>query len=148
MTIAKAILFDVDGTLADLEHRLKYVHQTPKDWHAFHSSLMEDTPHEWCLELLNLYRGNGYKVILMTGRGEEYRDLSLKWFEKYDINYDELLMRPAGDQRHDWEIKKELYENFVKDNYDIRFVVEDRKSVVKMWRDIGLVCLQCAPGDF
>lgn len=148
MTIPKAIICDIDGTLADLEHRLVHVHKTPKDWHAFHSSLMEDTPHPWCVDLINLYRENGHRIILMTGRGEEYRDLSLEWFKKYQIHYDELLMRSAGDQRHDWEIKKELFEKNVKDRFQVSFVVEDRKSVVDMWRDIGLVCLQCAPGDF
>lgn len=146
--MAKAILCDVDGTLADLEHRLKYVHQNPKDWHSFHSALMEDIPHDWCVELLDLYRKNGYKILLMTGRGAEYRELSLKWFQKHRIAYDELLMRPSGDQRHDWQIKKELYEGHVKPHYQVRFVIEDRQSVVDMWREMGLTCLQCAPGDF
>lgn len=148
MDKSKAILFDIDGTLADLEHRLRFVRQTPKDWHAFHSALLEDEPHEWCLELLRLHQNNGYKILLMTGRGEEYRDLSLDWFKKYDIQYDELLMRPKGDQRHDWEIKKELYEEYVAPRYQVSFVVEDRQSVVDMWRKIGVICLQCAPGDF
>ena len=30
----------------------------------------------------------------------------------------------------------------------VLFVVEDRSRVVEMWRAEGLVCLQCAPGEF
>jgi DNA transposition AAA+ family ATPase len=32
--------------------------------------------------------------------------------------------------------------------YNVRFAIDDRDRVVDAWRDLGLVCLQCAPGDF
>jgi hypothetical protein len=34
------------------------------------------------------------------------------------------------------------------DETKVLFVVEDRNRVVEMWREEGLVCLQCAPGEF
>lgn len=36
----------------------------------------------------------------------------------------------------------------IKDKYDVLFAIDDRSSVVDMWRDLGLVCLQCAEGAF
>ena len=42
----------------------------------------------------------------------------------------------------------ELYEQHVKDHYDVLCVFDDRNQVVDMWREIGLKCLQVQPGDF
>lgn len=57
-------------------------------------------------------------------------------------------MRPAGDYRPDQIVKRELYEAHIAGQYDVLFCVDDRNSVVAMWRELGLTCLQCAEGDF
>lgn len=47
------------------------------------------------------------------------------------------------------EVKKELFDRYVRDKYNIRFVLDDRDRVVKMWRnEIGLKVLQVAEGAF
>jgi hypothetical protein len=43
-------------------------------------------------------------------------------------------------------VKREMLTGL--DKSKILFVVEDRNRVVEMWRSEGLVCLQCAPGEF
>jgi hypothetical protein len=57
-------------------------------------------------------------------------------------------MREDGDCRSDVEVKEEIYEKYLKGVVDIAFCIDDRQSVVDMWRSKGLVCLQCAKGDF
>lgn len=57
-------------------------------------------------------------------------------------------MRPEGDKRKDSIVKAELFDKHIKDNYAVDFVLDDRNQVVKMWRDMGLKCLQVAPGEF
>jgi len=64
------------------------------------------------------------------------------------VNFDELFMRPEGDMRPDNIVKAELFDTYVRDNYDVQFVIDDRDQVVDMWRRMGLACLQVAPGDF
>jgi len=56
------------------------------------------------------------------------------------------LLRKDKDRRSDTEVKRELLATL--DKSKILFVVEDRSRVVEMWRSEGLVCLQCAPGEF
>ena len=64
----------------------------------------------------------------------------------YEILYGELLyMRKDGDTRPDYVIKPELVKDFIDDIY---MVFEDRDQVVKMWRDLGITCLQVANGDY
>jgi hypothetical protein len=60
----------------------------------------------------------------------------------------ELLMRTEGDHRSDDIVKKEIYEKRIAPQYDVVIVFDDRDKVVKMWRDLGLLCGQVYYGDF
>lgn len=58
-------------------------------------------------------------------------------------------MREAGNNEKDSIIKRRLFDTYIKDKYDIQFVLDDRNQVVDMWRkDLGLCCLQVDYGDF
>ena len=57
-------------------------------------------------------------------------------------------MRADGDNRSDPEVKSDLYDRMILDGFNPILVFEDRASVVEMWRNRGLRCLQCAPGNF
>lgn len=144
----QAIIFDLDGTLAEINHRVKYVEQETKDWKSFYERIPFDNVNVWCLELLKSMKNNNYKIIIVTGRGEKYASLSKDWLKNHDIFYDEIYFRKMKDRRADQIIKQEIYEEHIKGKYDILFVVDDRLQVVEMWRMLGLVCLQCDWGDF
>lgn len=143
----KAVIFDLDGTLCDTTHRQHFMQQTPKDWKSFYAALENDPPNHWCRQMIWHYFLE-MSVILLSGRPEKYRERTQKWLESQEVAYDDLIMRPDGDFRTDYVVKKELYEKYLKDRYEIVFVVDDRKQVVDMWRREGLVCLQCAEGNF
>ncbi len=144
----RAIIVDLDGTLSDAEHRVYLLKETKKNWKEFNARMVEDEINLWCYEIICAMKYRGYKIIFVTGRGEVYRPHTEKWLEKHSVSYDALHMRKSKDRRDDWLVKKEIYENEIKANFDTLFVLDDRKSVVEMWRDIGLVCLQCEWGDF
>jgi hypothetical protein len=146
--VKEIIIVDLDGTLANCDHRVHHVEKSPKDWNSFNKEMSKDSLNVWCKKIIDSMNAHGVETILLTGRGEEERDITLKWLLKNDIKYIELLMRGKGDDRSDAIIKKELYENKISPSFKTLFVVEDRKSVVKMWRDINVTCLQCDWGDF
>ncbi|MGB0453219.1 MAG: HAD family acid phosphatase [Bacteriovoracaceae bacterium] len=144
----KAIIFDFDGTLSNTEHREHYLEKTPKDWKGFFKDADLDPPHEWCLELVRMCLDRNYKILIVTGRHEGMRELSETWLKKYQVSYERMWMREDEDHRSDSEIKAEIYKRDIEQFFEILFVVDDRKSVVKTWRELGLTCLQCAPGEF
>ena len=144
----KGVIIDLDGTLADNQHRLYHIKKDIKDKSAYHSLLGEDEANHWCFELLEAMRARGYKIILITGRPDEYRKETVAWLRKKNIGYDELYMNTDERGVPDHLFKKSVYENFIRGRIDIAFVVEDRTRVVDMWRQLGLVCLQCELGDF
>ena len=85
----------------------------------------------------------------MSGRDGVCEPETTKWLNDNEIPYDAMFMRAANDSRKDSIVKKELFEQFVRDHLAIEFVLDDRDQVVDMWRnELGLKVLQVAPGDF
>ena len=144
----KAIIVDLDGTLCDVEHRVHHVQSKPQRWKEFNDGMKFDKINRWCELLIKAMQGQSFKILFVTGRGEDYRRDTEEWLSKHHVVYDGLFMRPVNDFREDSDIKEELYCNHIKDKFDVVFVVDDRASVVKRWRELGLVCLQCDWGDF
>lgn len=147
----KAVIIDIDGTIAQLDQRLNHLQSTPKNWNLFYADMKNDKLHVWCFNLVQAMMDRGFEIIFCTGRPEEYRQMTKDWLKKnckwQPYTY-ELFMRKDKDYRPDTITKKELYDKNIKDKYDILFVVEDRQGVVDMWRNLGLVTLQCHKGDY
>ena len=57
-------------------------------------------------------------------------------------------MRRFKDFRADYVVKREIYDNYITQMYDVEIVLDDRNQVVDMWRGAGLRVLQVAEGDF
>jgi uncharacterized HAD superfamily protein len=144
----KAIIVDLDGTLCDVEHRVHHVEGENKNWYQFNKLLVHDPLNNWCFELIEAMGARDYKIIFVTGRGEGNREPTEEWLKRHNIVYEHLFMRSLLDQREDGDVKEDIYRQYIENNYDVLFVVDDRKSVVDRWREIKLVCLQCAPGNF
>ena len=147
----KAIICDLDGTLLDCEHRRHFVECEKKDWANFlhPDHIKKDKFNDWCKELILAMHKHDHTILFVTGRNENVRNVTIEtllkeWHQENII----LHMRKDEDFRSDSVIKKEIYDEFIEPFYDVIFSVDDRKSVVQMWRDIGLVCLQCAEGNF
>lgn len=134
----KAIICDIDGTLAHM------VDRSPYDPTLYHTDTIDETVRE----IVNRYKDAGVMVILCSGRDDTYRRVTQDWLHKYGVLYDELFMRPAGDKTNDALVKRALYEANIKGKYEILFVLDDRNRVVSMWRSEGLKVLQVAEGDF
>ena len=141
MSKQKAIICDLDGTLAIMEHRSPYDASTALD------DLLND-PIANILHVYSNQKEFSVEIVLLSGRFEQYRMQTVQWLQNHGITYKELYLRPDRDHRRDTIYKKEVYEKHIKDKYDVLFVLEDRNQVVEMWRSEGLTCLQVAPGDF
>lgn len=148
----KTIICDLDGTLCNTDHRKHFMEQKPKDWNSFYAGIPNDTINRWCYDILWRFNSgkavNCMDVILVSGRPEKYRSVTEEWLLKHDVLCSGLFMRKDGDFRDDAIVKKEIYEQHIEPFYDVLFCIDDRQRVVDMWREQGLVCLQCAKGDF
>lgn len=133
------VIFDLDGTLACMGDR------SPYDGKACGA----DSVNKSIRALLKVIKNTGdFKVGIFSGRSEEAMYETREWLKDNHIDWSFLAMRRSGDNRKDAIIKKEMFDKYIRDKYNVLFVVDDRDQVVKMWRDIGLVCLQVNYGDF
>lgn len=144
------IIVDIDGTIAKVGDRLKYLQQEKKDWDAFYEHCDEDEPIKDIIELVELMQIHEYNIVFCTGRRESVRKKTEDWLFKnvWCLRKYKLLMRKDNDWRHDTEIKPELLTNAGITPDNVWFILEDRDSMVAKWRELGYRCLQVADGKF
>jgi len=142
------VIFDIDGTLANIDHRRLALDENPKNWPKFWGDLDKDTLIEPVAAILVAMHSEGFIINISTGRWEKYRQITEDWLDKYGLLklVSAMSMRPDGDYRKDEVIKQEALD--MMDKSRILFVVDDRQRVVDMWRRNGLICLQAAKGNF
>lgn len=146
-----AYIFDLDMTLCDCSHRLHFITGEHKDWDAFYDACLDDAPIHDVIKILNIIEWRAAKAIFLTGRPEICRLNTDNWIINYtgiETGKENLFMRKDGDHRPDYIVKREIYEQEIKDKYDVIGVFEDRDSCVKMWRELGLTCFQVADGSY
>jgi predicted kinase len=137
-SLPTAFIVDIDGTVA------RNVGRSPYDW----DKVDQDEPIYDVLYLANCLDIYG-EIIFVSGRDEVCRDKTKSWLLKHFGKDSPLYMRPHGDNRKDTIIKEKIFRDHILDKYYVRLVIDDRSSVVSLWRDkLGLTCLQCANGDF
>lgn len=143
------IVFDLDGTLADITHRLHHIQGERKDWPAFFAACINDAP---VLPLVSIYQdlwGDGCinRIEIWSGRSDEVRQQTVGWLGQHKIPYDALRMRKAGDHQPDDKLKAGWFDS-LPNGWRPALAFDDRQRIVDMWRSRGVICCQVAPGDF
>lgn len=134
----QAYLFDIDGTLAEM------VARGPFEW----DKVGNDNPRHQVVNTLQALYGCGYRIIVMSGRDAVCQRETIDWLDRNEIPFDDIFMRPEGDMRKDNIVKQELFDKYVRFNYDVVAVFDDRQQVVDMWRAMGVDCFQVQEGNF
>jgi len=136
----KAIIVDLDGTICIIGERSPFEYQKCEF----------DLPHEPVINIVKRYAVDpDFEVLFVSGREDSAFEMTKAWIKKHiGTNPEHLYMRKTKDWRKDTVVKKEIYEEKIKPFFEVLFVLEDRDTVVKMWRLEGLTCLQVAEGDF
>ena len=135
------IVFDIDGTVANIEHRLDYVRCKPKNWKAFEAGIPNDKVVPQLYEIYHsLVADFNNDIVFASGRNETTRANTEKWLKDNNFPlYRKLYMRKENDFRSDNIVKKEILDEIIKD-YGKKpdMVFDDRPGVVQMWRDNGV----------
>ena len=148
----KIVIFDLDGTLADITQRRALatdIGTGKMDWDIFfdpkHIDL--DIPKDDVVKMADMLSKQGYTIWILSGRSDVTHQATVDWLAKNGVDYDHLVMRP---QDHlympDNDLKQMWLDSIGKDN--VAMVFDDRQQVVDMWRDNGLTVFQVAQGDF
>lgn len=128
------VICDIDGTIADCSHRMKYIDGKVKDWDKFFSEVGKDSTINDVIRIIRKYNSEGKRIILVTGRNEDCRKQTTEWLHKNNIPFFALLMRTSGDRKEDYVVKCNILESYFKDHNKIIKIIDDRPQVIcKIW---------------
>jgi len=144
------VICDLDGTLADVRHRLHHL-EGKKDWAAFNAACVDDPPFEDIISVVSTLSCEGQtfdwkplELYILSGRNEIVRAETEVWLEKHFGYYSNLLMRGANDKRPDVEVKLDMARQIGATPDNVLCIFDDRQCVVDMWRANGFRVLQVA----
>lgn len=134
-----AVMVDIDGTVALMAGRSAY------DETRVH----EDRPNQPVIDAVRMVQAAGHRIVFLSGRTNGCYGATVAWLVKHVTSeFDGPFMRAENDMRKDAIVKLELFNEHVRDKYNVKFVFDDRDQVIAAWRSIGLTAMQVAPGDF
>ena len=146
------VIFDLDGTLANADHRQHLIERSPKDWGAYFAECPKDTPNWPAIRIfwaLDAARQRNYQpyydMQIWTGRSEAYRMETFGWLVSYNLRPSRLLMRNVGDHRPSEVVKAEWLDALPSPPF---MVFDDREKDTAWWRSRGITCLQIADHKF
>lgn len=140
-TLPKAIIVDLDGTLAI----------NPSGKRQFDPTrYLEDEPNELLVDIITqLATGKGYRILFVSGREGTLAgiDNTWAWLRKHvpmGESGDEhtLFMRPEKDHTPDESVKSRIFYDKILPYYYVVGVFDDRPKVCRMWRTLGLKTYQ------
>ena len=135
------IVFDIDGTLADIEHRRGFVQSKPKNWAAFDAGIPNDRVNLPVAKIFwSLAATDSNDIVLASGRNERSCEATELWLRSNGlVGWQKLYMRKTDDFRGDDIVKREILDDIIAD-YGKKpdMVFDDRPRVVKMWRENGI----------
>ena len=139
-TLPNCYIFDIDGTLALRGDR------SPYDWSKVERDILD-------LQVSALYHNlqlvPNITIFIFSGRDEISRELTQKWLlEKGVTNYKQLVLRPTGNMEKDSVVKEAMYRGILENKFNVLGVIDDRPSVCRMWRSLGLKVFQVGDPDF
>lgn len=127
-------IFDIDGTLAERGDR------SPFDM----SKVDLDTPIRHVVEIFHQLWFSGKQIFFFSGRSEDGREKTIQWMNK-KLEVDEklarecLFMRQLGDNRKDYIVKAEMFNENVRGKFNVACVFDDRKQVIEQcWNILGV----------
>ena len=98
-SVPRVAVFDIDGVLADVRHRLHFLDSRPRDWDAFFAAVAADGVLPEGVAAVRDALADGLGIAYLTGRPERCRADTVRWLEAHGLPEAELVMRPDTDRR-------------------------------------------------
>ena len=143
-----AVLVDIDGVLSDATGRQHFLDdQATRNWRGFFDACGDDPLIAEVARLLELL-DRDLHVVLLTGRPVRVQPQTLAWLERYDVRWDLLIMRNAGDYAAAREFKRGTVGELRDHGFDLRLALEDDRRNLEMFHEEGLPCIYIHSGYY
>ena len=133
-------VFDIDGVLADVSHRVHFLEQRVQDWRSFFAEAVHD-PALVDGVALALEAARECEVVYLTGRPERCRSDTLQWLREQALPEGSLHMRPDRDHRPARRLKPKLLSDVAAGRI-VAIVVDDDLEVCDAYEAAGWTVLR------
>lgn len=144
----KLWVFDIDNTLANVNHRWYHLQDGKKEWKEFFAKQHKDEPYEAVVDVLHALLETGHRVIIVTGRDERFREETVEWLRKHlqwNFLNEDIYMRPGGNREDDNTLKVKIIKNWLQrhPSYKMGGIFEDRHRIIDAFRKEGWYTFEC-----
>ena len=84
----KTVIFDLDGTLADIETRrgISIKENGKMDWDIFFdpNNISLDTPNRPVITMAKLLKESGHRIVILSGRSKVTKDVTREWLKQFE----------------------------------------------------------------
>lgn len=126
---------DIDGVLADVEHRLHHLNRRPKDWAGFFGAMGDDQPFTEGIELVTLL-AHEHEVVYLSGRPERTRTVTQAWLAANGAPRGTVMLRPDDDRRPARQFKIGVLRRLA-ERCEVAMLVDDDPAVCTAARAAG-----------
>lgn len=139
-----AVIFDMDGTLADvssIRYHLRQYDETKgrvvKHFNLFHEKSVDVPAHDFVVNAAQVAHMMGKDVLIVTARRHMWRHQTAWWLAMNNVPSDALFMRGNLDSRPDYEVKKDMLDT-IKKQWNPVHAWDDNPSIIKLWTEQGI----------
>ncbi len=133
------VVFDIDGVLADVSHRLHHLAAKPKNWPAFFADAAADPPLGEGVSLAQALAGE-HRLVYLTGRPARLRDVTEAWLVQHGLPRGPVMMRRSGDYRPARTTKLEVVRQLAAE-HPVHVVIDDDPAVIQALHDAGFAAM-------
>lgn len=133
-----AVIFDMDGTLCDVEPVRHYVTGPRRNFDAFHRASLFCYPNPVAMAIYRHPSTQSHDIVIVTARDARYEQVTRLWLARNQIDFDALYMRPWGDTRADAVVKEEILTQIRGDGFDPILAIDDRDDIIAVWQAAGI----------
>lgn len=137
-----AVIFDMDGTLADVSGIRHLVVPAPgerhKDFNAFHEASVNVPAHDWVADAARAFEEAGTDVLVVTARKAKWRNHTAFWLALNGVPSTALFMRADNDHRPDREVKQDILNRIRNEGWDVLHAFDDNPKVIAVWEANGI----------
>ena len=157
MESREILICDLDGTLANGDHRLPYILKDKKDWTAYYRFMERDVLVRGVYDIVTAQLPMTFQaesLVILTGRPERFREVTEIWLGRNKIEYGWLVMRENGDKRENHVYKRDILQQLQRCSGGISLFVDDNLPAVKAAYELGLRFMlvggpeNCSTGGF
>ena len=105
------IIFDVDGTLMDIETRRKWLEGPTPNWTKFMDpkEMETDTPNQHVMEVAECMHDAGHEIVIVSARNERHREVTEHQLKQnFGVFWSHMFLRPDDSFEPDNQFKQEF----------------------------------------